>query len=53
MGGSKEELKSLAREFYSSLFTSDPEVEGEFSRGFFPCLEEEQCHGLEAEVTIS
>lgn len=32
----KEELKNMAVEFYSSLFTTDTKVEGEFIKGAFP-----------------
>lgn len=49
----KEELKNMTVELYSSMFTTDSEVEGEFIKRCFPTIEEEVQQELEAEYSIT
>lgn len=48
----KQELMTLALNFYADLFRSDPTTGGEFIKGRFPQISEEAHLSLEAELSI-
>lgn len=49
----KVELKNMATKFYTTLFTLNPESNGEFIRGRIPPIKEEFRQILEAGYTMA